>query len=118
MNHAIDPIISATMALPIAIPTIAPVDTEGSSDEVVLLFEAVEVTEGSASVVLVVGTVEVMNGAAAVVLVDKTAAVRSLSGHPSGSHALVLQHPMKAVEAPIHVYQSPEEAHICGRIAS
>lgn len=98
------PSISAPTALPIAIPTIPPVDTDGSSSLSDALLEEL--------------VVEVMNGAAFVVLVDSMAAVILLPKHPSDAHGFVKQQPMKAIGVNLQVYHKPVETHACGSMLS
>lgn len=88
------PNISAPIALPIAIPTIPPVETELS----LLLDETL---------------VEVTNGAALVVLADNIAAVILLPKQPSLAQGLIKQQPMNAVGVNSQVYQDPVDTHAC-----
>lgn len=81
---------STASALPIAIPTMAPVDKPPESP---LPDEASDVE------------VEVRNGAALVGSSSTRAARRSLTGHPSEVHGLEAQHPIKGGTAPEQVYQ-------------
>lgn len=98
------PSIRAPMALPIAIPTIPPVDTDGSSSVPPVVLEEI--------------VVEVMNGAASVVLVDNMAAVILLPKQPSDAHGLVKQQPMNAIGVNLQVYHKPVDTHVCGSISS
>lgn len=96
------------MALPIAIPTIPPVDTDESSSVLLPLLDGtVDET-----------VVEVINGAALVVLVDNMAAVMLLPKQPSAAHGLVKQQPMNAIGVNSQVYHKPVETHVCGSISS
>lgn len=95
------PSIIAPMALPIAIPTVPPVDTD---DELSSLFDE--------------ELVEVINGAASVVLVDNTAAVMLLPKQPSAVHGLVKQQPINAVVVSLQVYHEPVDKHVCGSMSS